>query len=104
MSRAEQDLLDRAGRPRRLGLRAPADATAPPGRGKFLIKVGGRPGIPVHVALTSVEDGLNDTNKRGGRPAQPRVVDAGGARRSVSLPTSAARQRWPSSSTRASAR
>ena len=37
---------------------------APPGRGNFLIKVGGRPGIPVHVALTSVEDGLNDTNKR----------------------------------------
>ena len=22
---------------------------APPGRGKFLVKVGGRPGIPVHV-------------------------------------------------------
>ena len=35
----------------------------PPGRGKFLIKVGGRPGIPVHVGLTQVEAGLNDTNK-----------------------------------------
>jgi len=38
--------------------------TAPPGRGKFLIKVGGRPGIPVHVALTETELALNDTNKR----------------------------------------
>ncbi|PPG43757.1 ATP/GTP-binding protein [Pseudoclavibacter sp. RFBA6] len=28
---------------------------APPGRGKFLIKVGGRPGIPVNVELTAVE-------------------------------------------------
>jgi hypothetical protein len=38
--------------------------TAPPGRGNFLIKVGGRPGIPVHVALTETELALNDTNKR----------------------------------------
>jgi hypothetical protein len=36
----------------------------PPGRGNFLVKVGGRPGIPVHVDLTHVERGLNDTNKR----------------------------------------
>lgn len=37
----------------------------PPGRGNFLVKVGGRPGIPVHVALTSIERdlNLNDTNK-----------------------------------------
>jgi hypothetical protein len=38
--------------------------SAPPGRGNFLIKVGGRPGIPVHVALTETERALNDTNKR----------------------------------------
>ena len=37
---------------------------APPGRGKFLIKVGGRPGIPVQVRLTSVELAVNDTNQR----------------------------------------
>jgi hypothetical protein len=37
---------------------------APPGRGNFLIKVGGRPGIPVHVALTEVEEQLHDTNTR----------------------------------------
>jgi hypothetical protein len=35
----------------------------PPGRGHFLVKVGGKPGIPVRVALTSVEASLNDTNK-----------------------------------------
>lgn len=34
-----------------------------PGRGKFLVKVGGRPGIPVNVQLTSVELSINDTNK-----------------------------------------
>lgn len=36
---------------------------APPGRGKFLVKVGGRPGIPVHVLLTQAEKDINDTNK-----------------------------------------
>lgn len=36
----------------------------PPGRGNFLVKVGGRPGIPFHVELTSAELGVNDTNKR----------------------------------------
>jgi len=43
----------------------------PPGRGKFLIKVGGRPGIPVQIGLTSIEktDGLNDTDTRWHDPA-----------------------------------
>ena len=36
----------------------------PPGRGKFLVKVGGRPGIPFQVALTDIERAVNDTNKR----------------------------------------
>ncbi len=35
----------------------------PPGRGKFLIKVGGRPGIPLQVQLTAAEAGINDTNR-----------------------------------------
>ena len=35
----------------------------PPGLGNFLVKVGGRPGIPIHVHLTDVEQALNDTNK-----------------------------------------
>jgi hypothetical protein len=61
LSRAEQDLL--------IGWQDPPawDSTAgreadPPGRGKFLVKVGGRPGIPVTVELTPVELSINDTN------------------------------------------
>lgn len=38
--------------------------TPPPGRGKFLIKVGSQPGIPIQVDLTPVEVDLNNTNKR----------------------------------------
>jgi hypothetical protein len=37
--------------------------TEPPGRGKFLIKVGGHPGIPVKVELIESECAINDTNK-----------------------------------------
>lgn len=36
----------------------------PPGLGKFLIKVGARPGIAVDVKLTSVEKDVNNTNQR----------------------------------------
>ena len=38
-------------------------AMAIPGLGNFLIKVGGRTGIPIPVALTPVEWALNDTNE-----------------------------------------
>lgn len=43
----------------------------PPGLGKFLIKVGSRPGIPVQVKLTRAEvaGGFHDTNKRWREPA-----------------------------------
>ncbi|MFE3459960.1 ATP/GTP-binding protein [Nocardiopsis aegyptia] len=61
-SRSEQDML--------IGWQDPPawdpstnKESEPPGRGKFLVKVGGRPGIPVSVQLTSVESGINDTNK-----------------------------------------
>jgi len=39
---------------------------APPGRGKFLLKCGQRPGIPVHVDLTAAERDaqVHNTNKR----------------------------------------
>lgn len=36
----------------------------PPGRGKFLVKVGTRPGIPVQVQLTEAERSIRDTNQR----------------------------------------
>lgn len=36
----------------------------PPGRGKFLVKVGTRPGIPVEVRLTEAERSIRDTNQR----------------------------------------
>ena len=61
-SQAEQDLL--------IGWQDPpawdpmtGREAEPPGRGKFLVKVGGRPGIPVDIRLTDVERSINDTNK-----------------------------------------
>ena len=36
----------------------------PPGRGKFLLKTGSGPGIPVQLTLTGIERDVNDTNKR----------------------------------------
>ncbi|MFC9335257.1 ATP/GTP-binding protein [Arthrobacter sp. NPDC057009] len=36
----------------------------PPGQGMFLIKVGGRPGIPFRIQLTPSELKFNDTNKK----------------------------------------
>ncbi|GAB3205329.1 hypothetical protein SAMN02745673_00931 [Marinactinospora thermotolerans DSM 45154] len=62
MSRAEQRLLSSWQDPPAWDATAGREA-APPGRGKFLIKVGGRPGIPVHVGLTAAEVAINDTNK-----------------------------------------
>jgi DNA helicase HerA-like ATPase len=53
----------------------------PPGRGRFLIKVGGRPGIPIRVELTAAELSVNDTNKlwhtasRAGRTPEPVNVE-----------------------------
>ncbi|AMM34804.1 ATP/GTP-binding protein (plasmid) [Sinomonas atrocyanea] len=38
--------------------------TAPYGRGKFLVKLGQAPGIPVQMRLTGVEDRISDTNTR----------------------------------------
>lgn len=37
---------------------------APPGRGKFLVKVGGQAGMPFELVLTPTERRLNDTNKK----------------------------------------
>ena len=40
-----------------------ASNDAPPGRGNFMIKLGGRPGIPFRVTLTPTEARLSDTSK-----------------------------------------
>jgi hypothetical protein len=40
----------------------------PPGRGKFLIKAGGRPGIPVYLGLTKVEVRLTTPTNAGTPP------------------------------------
>lgn len=56
--------------------------TAAPGLGKFLVKVGGRPGIPVSVELTEAELSINDTNQRWhqrSRVGQDVSAPAGGA-------------------------
>ncbi len=39
---------------------------APPGRGRVLLKMGNRPGVPILVKLTNAElnAGVHDTNKR----------------------------------------
>lgn len=41
-----------------------AQGSAPPGRGRFMVKVGGRPGIPFELVLTAAERAVNNTNKR----------------------------------------
>lgn len=70
MSQAEQRLL--------IGWQDPpawdphtGQEAAPPGRGKFLCKVGGRPGIPFEVVLTQAELAINDTNKLWHTQSQP---------------------------------
>ncbi|WP_260609295.1 ATP/GTP-binding protein [Streptomyces sp. WAC 01325] len=46
------------------GWAATGGMAEPPGRGRFLIKVGGRPGIPIKVAITDTERELHNTNSR----------------------------------------
>lgn len=61
-------------------------AALPPGVGKFLLKTGQRPGIPVHLELTRAERdaAVHDTNKRWvASPA--RAADAATPRASASL-------------------
>jgi len=60
-SQAEQNLLTGWSAPPSWDARTGTE-TEPPGRGKFLIKVGGRPGIPVAVRLTATERAVRDTN------------------------------------------
>jgi hypothetical protein len=62
LSGSEQELLIGWQDPPAWGSAGSSDG-APPGRGNFLVKVGGRPGIPLHVRLTTSERQLHDTNK-----------------------------------------
>lgn len=78
-SAAEQDLL--------IGWQDPpawdpatGHEAEPPGLGKFLVKVGGRPGIPVRVELTETERAINDTNKLWHQQSGRRSAMAGGGR------------------------
>jgi len=75
LSRREIDLVSSWSSPP--GWAAHGDREEPPGRGRFLIKVGGRPGIPIKVAITDTERQLHDTNKRW-TPNKPAVEDAYG--------------------------
>ena len=59
-SRAEQELLMSWQDP---GTWDSGPGAEPQGRGKFLIKVGGHPGIPIKVELVEAERAINDTNK-----------------------------------------
>ncbi|WP_432623914.1 ATPase [Bifidobacterium sp.] len=62
LSRREQQLLESWQDPPAWDSRLGGEAE-PPGRGKFLVKVGGRPGIPFHLDLTDAERHINDTNR-----------------------------------------
>jgi len=73
-SRAEQEILIGWQDPPAWDPVAGVEAE-PPGRGNFLVKVGGRPGIPVHVALTNTELALNDTNQRWHVQSRIRAAD-----------------------------
>ncbi|MFI6661395.1 ATP/GTP-binding protein [Streptomyces sp. NPDC050523] len=62
LSRREIELVSSWSSPP--GWAAHGEREEPPGRGRFLIKVGGRPGIPIKVAITDTESRLHDTNLR----------------------------------------
>jgi hypothetical protein len=63
LSRREVDMITSWSSP--AGWGAGADpAQPPPGLGKCLIKVGGRPGVPVKIQITATERALHDTNAR----------------------------------------
>jgi hypothetical protein len=68
LSRRETDLITSWSSP--AGWNGGTDASQPPGLGRCLIKVGGRPGVPVRIQLTPTERRLHDTNTRW-HPALP---------------------------------
>lgn len=63
MTRREQNLIVSWSTPPALDQET-GEELAPPGRGKFLVKVGGQAGIPFELVLTQAERRLNDTNQK----------------------------------------
>jgi hypothetical protein len=61
LSRAEQGILSSWQDPPAWDSSTGVEAE-PPGRGRFLVKVGGHPGIPLKVELLDFERAVNDTN------------------------------------------
>lgn len=61
-TQAEQELVTGWATPTSWSTNTGQDAP-PPGRGKFLVKVGQRPGIPIEVLMTGVELAVDDTNR-----------------------------------------
>ena len=63
LSREEQELLGGWQDPPAWDTKEGREAP-PPGLGKFLVKVGGRPGIPVDLTLTEAEKSLHMSSAR----------------------------------------
>jgi len=63
LSEAERSLVSKWSIPAMLDPVSGREAP-PPGRGKFLLKIAGKPGIPVEVELTPAELALRDTNAK----------------------------------------
>lgn len=61
LSRAEQEILISWQDPPAWDSSTGTEAE-PPGRGRFLVKVGGHPGIPIKIELLEMEREVNDTN------------------------------------------
>ncbi|MCE0540401.1 hypothetical protein LWF15_33400 [Kineosporia rhizophila] len=66
LSQPEIDMVASWSTPASWASRAGEDGrpATPPGAGRMMIKIGARPGIPVHVHLTEAEKRLHDTNSR----------------------------------------
>jgi len=77
LSRAERSLLAGWQDPPAWDPKAGREAT-PPGRGKFLVKVGGRPGIPVDVKLTQDEKDLSMGSRRWRTQSRVGLLDEDG--------------------------
>jgi hypothetical protein len=62
MSRAERDMITDWSSEGSVNPET-SKAAVPPGRGKFILKIGKKPGVPFKVQLTDAELLVNDTNK-----------------------------------------